>query len=231
ISVQVVGEPYPRSEVLCRIRKGLPLVAKSQIQGQIRTDTEIILHEQRPECVIDRIAAVSEALGVAGNIVDIPEVGRAFADGYRQRAGVVLELAKENRSAEFLAIATVVGADHVAAKLDIVPPARDGQSIVELILPILQERGLRRARGKCAGPDWNYELRAQNHGIEFRDGRRQLKLKANIVENRGSQDSRLAEFRGIGTPLKNTIHARKVVASHGAIGIGVEETIRICAEK
>src|SRR5581483_5909015 len=39
----------------------------------------IILHEQRPQGVVDRIGAVAEALGVALHVGDIVLVGRTFA--------------------------------------------------------------------------------------------------------------------------------------------------------
>ena len=74
-------------------------------------------------------------------------------------------------------------------------------------------------------------LRAVDHRVEFRDGRGQLELHAQIVDQRRTQHGRLAQLLGIGAAAEDAVHGGQAVAAHDAVGVGVVEAIDIAAEE
>src|ERR1019366_1662298 len=90
------------------------------------------------------------ALRIAGYVGDVAQVGLALADGDRQRAGFEDELAEIDRAAEFLAVAATVRVHRVEAEAQLVAALDGGERVVDLILPVDQQGGLRGAGGERA---------------------------------------------------------------------------------
>jgi hypothetical protein len=95
--------------------------------------------------ISDGVLPVSVTLRVGLNVVDVVQEGRALAHTQSLRASVVSELPEKDRTAEFLAISTIVGSDDVRAKSDRVARVHHGNHIVDFVLAIQQQRSLGRS--------------------------------------------------------------------------------------
>ena len=146
VTAPVVGKADARSEVLVGVGEGLALVAQAKVQGEVGNDAEIILHEQRPHGVVDDVAGVAVALGVAPDVGQVIEKGGALADGDRLAAHVVGKRAEEDGAAEFLAVTATAGVQNVGAELQRVPSVDRGQRVANLVLAIEQLRPIARCR-------------------------------------------------------------------------------------
>src|SRR5262249_21324252 len=148
-----------RREILRRVREGLPLVTKAEIHGQILSNFKVILNKKGPEDIVHRVACITEALGVVGDVFNIVEIRRTFAEGERAVAGVVRKLAEVNRAAKLLAIAAAMGIENIESETDAVASGIRGNRVVRFILMIQKHRGLRRARREsAAGSDGHHKL-------------------------------------------------------------------------
>src|SRR5207302_1726801 len=137
-----------------------------------------------------------------------------------------------NRSAELLAVSTGMRDNRVAAESDLMAPPGGRQSVVDLILPVHQQRRLRSAaREGAACGDWHLVLRARDHRVELRDRRGKLELEAQTVEQGGTQDGCLAYFFRVRAAPKDPIDGWKIVAADRAVRVRVVKTIEGAAEK
>ena len=71
----------------------MPLIAQTQVKREVGTNFEVVLNKERPKSVVDRVVRVSVTLGVAADVCNIVEIGRAFAVTQGLRAGVIDKLA------------------------------------------------------------------------------------------------------------------------------------------
>ena len=166
------------------------------------------------------------------DVGDIAEIGLAFADRKRLSAGFVDKLAEIDGAAELLAVPAVVGKQDIRAEFELVPPVDGGEGIADLILAVDQQRRLRGAGGEGADTrDGHLVLRAVDHGVELGDGRGQLELEAQVVDDGRAQHGSFAELFGIRAAAEYAVHRRQVVAADGAVGIGVVEAIHVTAEE
>ena len=181
-SVPVIGESGARREILVRIGKGLAFIAQAEVDGQVRANLPVVLNEQRPEPVVDRVIRVAVALRVALDVADVAQERLALANRDCGGAGVVNKFAVVNRSAELLAVPAGVSQNAAAAELHLMISPHGGKRVADLILPVLQQRRLRCAGGeRSSGRDGHRVLRAVNHGIEFCDRRGKLELQTHAV--------------------------------------------------
>ena len=82
----------------------------------------VVLCEDADELVVNGVVLVAKALLIVGNVVDVVEEGRAFADACGLSAGVVSELSEVDGAAEFLAVTTVMGGDDAGPEIDLMVP-------------------------------------------------------------------------------------------------------------
>ena len=122
----VIDKAHARSEVEVSVGEGLALVAETEVDGESRAGTVVVLREDAEKLVVDSVVLVAEALLIVGDVVDVVEVGRAFADAGGLRACVIGELAQKNGTAELFTVAAVVGVDDTPADGDLMAAARNG---------------------------------------------------------------------------------------------------------
>ena len=85
--------------------------------------------------------------------------------------------------AELFAVASAMGPDRAGAKVQGVTSADVSQGVGELVLAVLEQRGLRSAGSEgAAGGDRNLVLRAVHDGIEFGDRCGELELQADVID-------------------------------------------------
>ena len=145
-----MGKSDSWSKTLASVSERLLLVAQSQIQREIRENSEIILREQRPKGVINGIGSVAVALRIAAHIRDVADVCLALAGCDSQAARFICKGPQKAWPSEFLSITTIVRVDHVSPKSQLVTSLGNRQRIAELVLTILQLRGLRRSAHEIA---------------------------------------------------------------------------------
>src|SRR5207237_6504799 len=92
----IVGKAHTGREVLVRISESLALVPQAKIHGEARSETQIILCKQRPQCVVNGVTGSTITLGVAANVGDVVKKSRTFANCERLSASVVLELSQKD---------------------------------------------------------------------------------------------------------------------------------------
>ena len=88
---------------------------------------EIVLGEQGPHGIVHGVSGISITLCVSLDVVDIAEIGLAFADRRRLSAGFVDKLAEIDGAAELLAVPAVVGKQDIGAEFELVPPVDGGR--------------------------------------------------------------------------------------------------------
>src|SRR6185312_7432560 len=142
VPARIEDEAGAWSEVEYSVGQCLALVTYAAVQGQPREDGEIILHEERPELVIDKVVRITVALLVIRDLGDVIEVCAAFAYAGDLGADVVGEFAEEDRAAELLAVAAIVSCDDARAGRDLMPAETGGECVGKFILPVHEQRTL-----------------------------------------------------------------------------------------
>ena len=233
-------EADARLEGGVRVGEGLAVVAEAGVQHDLVREAVVVLREDGVLHVIDGVAGVAVALLIVGYVGDVVQEGWALAEGFGLRdgisgnrpAGVVGELAEIDGAAELLAVAAGVRVDDVSAEDELVPAHGAGERVAELELVVHEERGLAGSRGEGGRAcDGNAELRSVDDGNELRDGRAELELRAEVVDEVGREDGGVAEFLCVRPAMEGARDTGQRRAADDAVGVGVGEAVVAGAEE
>ena len=125
-----------------------------------------------------------------------------------------------------------MGEEPIAAGDDLLLAAGEGEDLVDAVLAVHEQGGLRGALGEGgAALDGNGELRAEDDGVELCDGRAELELQAQVVDERSRKDLGVAGFDGIGAAVEGASDRGQGLTADDAVGVGVIEAVGVDTEE